>query len=49
MEICKGDADAVTKSLDKAENNPITVADDTDVAMMLLYHWKTKHGEVIFF
>lgn len=26
-----------------------TVIDDTDVAMILIYHWKESNGEVIFF
>ena len=54
VKICKGDADKVIVSttLEQAEMNyqsVVTVADDTDVAMMLLYHWQERHGEVIFF
>ena len=54
VKICKGDADAtiVSTSLEQAEQNErsvVTVADDTDVATMLVCHWKENHGEVIFF
>ena len=53
MKICKGDADTtiVSTSLEQAQGNEmvVTVADDTDVAMMLLYHWKEHHGDIIFF
>ena len=27
----------------------VTVADDTDVAGTLLYHWKEHHGAIVFF
>lgn len=54
IQICQGDADAaiVATSLVQAENSNrsiMTIADDTDIAMMLLYHWKSSHGEVILF
>ena len=54
VKICTGDADTtiVSTTLHQAESNTqavVTVADDTDVAMMLLYHWQQHHGDVIFF
>ena len=27
----------------------VVVADDTDIAMMLLYHWRKELGELIFY
>lgn len=55
VKICEGDADTtiVATALKEAETNNqkavVTVADDTDVAMMLLYHWQEHHGDVYFF
>ena len=54
VKICKGDADTVIVSttIEKAELNStfvVTVADDTDVAMMLIYHWQERHGDIVFF
>lgn len=55
MKICEGEADTtiVATALKDAETNNqkavITVADDTDVAMMLLYHLQEHHGDVYFF
>ena len=53
VKICEGDTDTtfVATSLEQAgfdERTVLTVADDTDVAIMLLFHWK-EHGDVIFF
>ena len=51
---CSGDADSsiVVKSLDRAslQNGPIhVVADDTDIVIMLLHHWKPDiHDDVYF-
>ena len=42
----------MSTSLEQAEQNErsvVTVADDTNVAMILVYHWNENHGEVIFF
>ena len=42
VHVCDGDADTkiVSKSLEEAKEMPvIVVADDTDIAVMLLYHW----------
>ena len=42
MHVCKDDADTkiVSTSLEIAQESPVTVvADDTDIAVMLLYHW----------
>ena len=52
--ICKGDADTkiVYTALQLAEKNNVpivVVADDTDIAMMLLYHWRDELGELIFY
>ena len=56
MKICKSDADTTTVAMtlneakSNTQNDVVTVAaDDTDVAMMLLYHWKEQHGNVYFF
>ena len=53
VKICQGaDTTIVSTTLEQAEmseKSVITVADDTDVAMMLLYHWQERHGEIIFF
>ena len=54
VKICKGDADATIASttLERAQINDksvVTVADDTDVAMMLLYHLQQRHADVFFF
>ena len=49
--VCKADADTkiVSTALDIAQNVPvIVVADDTDIAIMLLYHWKQEMCEVRF-
>ena len=47
--VCKGDADAiiVKEALDSVANgNVVVVADDTDVAVMLLYHWKENQSDI---
>lgn len=54
IKICRGDADAdiVATSLEQAKDNRgsiVTVEDDTDIAMMLLYHWTENHRKVVFF
>ena len=54
VKICERDADTtiVATSLEQAEfdkRTVVTVADDTDVAIMLLFHWIENHGDVIFF
>ena len=53
VKICEGDAETtiVATSLEQAgfdKRAVVKVADDTDVAIMLLFHWK-EHDEVIFF
>ena len=51
VHVCKGDADTkiVSTALEVAHNSPvIVVADDTDVAVMLLYHWKKELFEIFF-
>ena len=53
IKICEGDADItiIATSLEQAGSNKrtvVTVADDTDVAIMLLFHWIEHHGDVIF-
>jgi hypothetical protein len=50
--VCKGDADTkiVSTALEVAKLFKTTVvADDTDVALMLLYHWHPGIHEVYFF
>ena len=54
VKICRGDADptVVAITLREAEattKGVVTVADDTDIAIMLLYHWEEKHKHVYFF
>ena len=54
VKICTGDADTtiVSTALHEAESNVntvVTVADDTDIAMLLIYHWQDRYGDVIFF
>lgn len=50
---CKGDADTkiVLTALNLAEKHQdvIVVADDTDIAVMLIYHWRESHGNIIFY
>ena len=53
VKVCRGDADAmiVKEALNSGMgSNVVVVADDTDVAIMLLYHWKDtkKHQFDIF-
>ena len=51
--VCKGNVDTtiVSKSLEESKRCPVdVVADDTDVAVMLCYHWsKKQHKEVLFY
>ena len=54
VKICRGDADTsvVSETMNQALNTTnmvVTVADDTDIAIMLLYHWREEHGDVVFF
>ena len=50
---CKGDADTkiVSTTLDLAEKHDknVVVADDTDIAVMLIFHWKGSNGNMIFY
>ena len=51
---CDGDADTkiVSTALHIASDTSkivVVVADDTDIAIMLLYHWAQKLGDIIFF
>jgi len=51
---CDGDADTEIVStvlrIASDTTKPVVVgADGTDIAMMLLYHWKNEFGDVIFF
>ena len=51
VHICKGDADTkiVATALVLAnESNIIAIADDTDVATMLLHHWKDHLSDIYF-
>ena len=51
---CDGDADptvvstAVSLSSPKTDNPVMAVADDTDITIMLLYHWNGEMSEIIF-
>ena len=48
---CTGDADTeiVFTALDLAKISPVcVVVDDTDVAVMLLYHWREEMSEIYF-
>ena len=51
--VCKGNVDTtiVSKSLEESKRCQVVVAaDDTDVAVMLCYHWsKKQHKEVLFY
>ena len=50
--MCKGDADSkiVSTALEVSKKSTTTVvADDTDVAIMLLYHWKSTLSPIFFF
>ncbi|KAG1681898.1 Neuroendocrine convertase 1 [Nymphon striatum] len=52
VHICRGDADTkiVSTALEVAnDSTTIVVADDTDVAVMLLYHWNENISDVFFF
>ena len=51
---CKGDADTkvVSTALDLAEKHDkdvAVVADDTDIGVMLIFHWKESNGNIIFY
>ncbi|KAG1665078.1 hypothetical protein GQR58_019552 [Nymphon striatum] len=51
VHICRGDADTkiVSTALEVAnDSTTIVVADDTDVAVMLLYHWNENISDVFF-
>ena len=51
VHVCKGDADTkiVSTTLEVAKSSPvIVVVDDTDVAVMLLYHWHEELSDVFF-
>ena len=50
---CEGDADTtiVGKAINQAaasSNSVVVVASDTDIAVMLMYHWKDSMADVIF-
>ena len=51
---CDGDADtsivsaAIRLASPKTDNPVIIVADDTDIAIMLLYHWNVLMSDIIF-
>ena len=55
--VTQCDADADTKIVSTAlelaildeTHDVVVVADDTDIAVMLLYHWKEELGEIIFY
>ena len=52
VHVCTGDADTkiVSTALEVANESEVTVvADDTDVAVMLLYHWKEKLFDIKFY
>ena len=52
MHVCEGDVDnkIVSTALEVAqESHVIVVADDTDIAVMLLYHWNNKLSDIYFF
>ena len=51
---CEGDADTtiVETAINQAatsSNSAVVVADDTDIAVMLMYHWKDSMADVIFY
>ena len=51
---CEGEADTtiVETAISKAATSPnsvVVVADDTDIAVMLMYHWKYSITDVIFY
>ena len=51
---CSGDADSTIchTALDLAatgEKGVVLIADDTDIFVMLIYHWKSKMKNIIFF
>ena len=51
VHVCEGDADnkIVSTALEVAQESPvIVVADDTDIAVMLLYHWNSKLSDIYF-
>ena len=51
MHVCEGDADnkIVSTAVEEAQESPvIVVADDTDIAVMLLYHWNSKLSDIYF-
>ncbi|KAG1668548.1 Protein FAN [Nymphon striatum] len=51
VHVCRGDADTkiVSTALEVAnDSTTIVVADDTDVAVMLLYHWNENISDVFF-
>ena len=37
------------RQAEKDERAVVSVADDTDVVMLLLYNWQERHGDVFFF
>lgn len=53
--VCDGDADTkiVSTALEVANDSQVgivvVVADDTDIAMMLMYHWKEEMGDIVFY
>ena len=49
--VCNGDADTkiVSTALDASKEKPVTVvADDTDVAVMLIYRWNEELSDIYF-
>ena len=51
MYVCSSDADTkiVSTELDASKEKPVTVvADDTDVAVMLIYHWNEELSDIYF-
>lgn len=51
---CEGDADTtiIETAINQAatsSNSVVVVADDTDIAVMLMYHWKDSMADVIFY
>ena len=54
VKICKGDANTAIvsttlKTARMSKKMVVAVADDTDIAVMLLYNWKEHHGDIVFF
>ena len=49
---CDADTTIVETAISQAEtssNSVVVVADDTDIAVMLMYHWKDSMADVIFY